>query len=122
MGGNASGDGSRQLAQHMISRGSCFRAIAGKGENKHVNEADLVGMAPWLVGKSPGHRDGTPKPVIESRPAKRNTKIKVPPEVPDRIANLDGGIGMDPEFTAKLIPGGGAGAESVAFGWSSFGT
>ena len=121
-GGNASGDGSRKLAQQMISRGSCFRAIASKGENKHVNEANLVGMAPWLVGKSTGHRDGPPKPVIESRPAKRNAKIKVPPEVPDRVADLDGGIGMDPELTAKLLPGGRTGAESVAFGWGSFGT
>ena len=69
MGGNASGDGSRKLGQQLISRRGCFRAIAGKGENKHVNEADLVGMAPRLEGKSPGHRDGTPKPGIESRPA-----------------------------------------------------
>ena len=122
MGGNASSDGSRKLAEQIISRGSCFRAIASKGENKHVNEADLVGMAPWLVGKSPGHRDGSHEPVIESRPAKRNAKIKVPPEVPDRVADLDGGIGMDPELTAKLLPGGGTGAESVAFGWGSFGT
>ena len=122
MGGYASGNGSRKLAGQVISRGSCFGAIASKGENEHVNEANLVGMAPWLVGKSPGHRDGPPKPVIESRPAKRNAKIKVPPEVPDRVADLDGGIGMDPELTAKLLPGGGAGAESVAFGWDSFGT
>ena len=87
-----------------------------------MNEADLVGMAPWLVGKSPGHRDGSPEPVIESRPAKRNTKIKVPPEVPDRVADLDGGVSMDPVLTAKLLPGRGAGAECIAFGWSSFGT
>ena len=44
-----------------------------------MKEANLVGMAPWLIGKSPGHRDGPPKPVIESRPAKRNATIKVPP-------------------------------------------
>ena len=74
-GCNASGDGSGKLAQQITSRGSCFRAIASKGENKHVNEADLVGMAPWLVGKSPGHRDGSPKPVVEGRAANRNTKI-----------------------------------------------
>ena len=122
VGGNASGDGSRKLAQQMISRGSCFRAIASKVQNNHVDEADLVGMAPWLVGKSPGHRDCTPKPVIQSRPSKRNTKIKMPPEVPDRVADLDGGIGMDPKLTAKLLPGGGTGAESVEFGWGSFGT
>ena len=119
VGGYASGNGSRKLTQQEISRGSCFGAIASKGENEHVNEANLVGMAPWLVGKSSGHRDGPPKPVIESRPAKRN---KVPPEVPDRVADLDGGIGMDPELTAKLLPGGRTGAESVAFGWGSFGT
>ena len=68
-GGVASGDGKGKLGQQVISRWGCFRAIAGKWENKHVDETDLVGMAPRLEGKSPGHRDGTPKPGIESRPA-----------------------------------------------------
>ena len=122
MGGNAGGDGSRKLSHQMISRRCSFRTIASKGKNKHVDEADLVGMAPWLVGKSPGHSDGSPKPVIEGRPRQRNAKVEVPPEVPDRVADLDGGIGMDPELTAKLLPGGRTSAESVAFGWGSFGT
>ena len=53
MGGNAGGGGSRKLASQEISRRSSFRTIASKGENKHVNEANLAGMAPWLGGKSP---------------------------------------------------------------------
>ena len=87
-----------------------------------MDEADHVGMAPRLEGKSPCHRDGAPKPGIESRPAECNAKIQVPPEVPDRVAYLDGGVGMNPVLTAKLIPGRGAGAECVAFGRSSFST
>ena len=122
MGGNAGGDGSRKLSHQMISRRSSFRTIASKGKNKHVDEADLVGMAPWLVGKSPGHSDGSPKPVIEGRPTQRNAKVEVPPEVPDRIADLYGSIGMDPKLTAEFLPGGRTGAERVAFSWSSFGT
>ena len=106
----------------MISRRSSFRTIAGKGKNEHIDEADLVGMAPRLVGKSPGHSDGSPKSVVEGRPTQRNAKVEVPPEVPNRVADLNGSIGMDPELTAKFIPGGITGAERVAFGWGSFGT
>ena len=75
VGGYASGNGSRKLTQQEISRGSCFGAIASKGENEHVNEANLVGMAPWLVGKSSGHSDGPPKPVVERGPTTRNAKV-----------------------------------------------
>ena len=113
---NASSNGRRKLGHQVASRWRCFRAIAGKGENKHVDEADLVVMAPRLEGKGPGHSDGASKPGIESGPIQSNTKIKMPIKVPDRIANLDQRIHMDPALRAQFLPGGRAGAEGIADG------
>ena len=68
VGRDACSNGRRKLSHQVVSRWRCFRAIAGKGENKHVNEADLVSMAPRREGKGPGHSDGTSKPGIEGGP------------------------------------------------------
>ena len=46
----------------------------------------------------------------------------MPTKVPDRIADLDKRISMDPMLTAKLLPGRRASAEGVALGRGSFST
>ena len=74
------------------------------------------------MGKGSRYGDGAPKSIIESGPAKGYTKIQVAPKVPNRIANLDQGIHMDPVLGSELTPGRRAGAKGVALGRGSFST
>ena len=64
----ASSNGRGELGHQVVGRWRCFRAVAGEGENEHVDKADLVSMAPRLEGKGPGHSDGTSKPGIAGSP------------------------------------------------------
>ena len=81
VGRKASSDGRRKLRHQVVGRWRRFRAIAGKGEDKRVNEADLTSMAPGFVGK-PGHGDGAPQSAVESSAAEGDAETQVAPQVP----------------------------------------
>ena len=49
-------------------------------------------------------------------------KLRWPPKVPDRVANLDQGVDVDPMLNPKLLPSRRASAKGITLGRSSPGT
>ena len=81
--------------------------------------AGFVGMAPGLVANGLGHGNGTPQSVVENSTAECNAEVKVAPEVPHRVANLNRSINVNPVLGAQLGSGGRASTKSVALGRSN---
>ena len=77
----ASSDGRGKLRNKPLSMRGRLRAVAGQGQDQHMNQALLASKAPGLESKRPRHGDGALQPVVESGAAECHSEVEMPTKV-----------------------------------------